>query len=163
MLLGLFVVRGWTTGQTENLTMTRTTMNLTSLLQLTEMLCRESQVSIIRLVAHSQFLVVGNEKSLQAWQLWLLAASLSPQWHFAMKNKWREINSCTKSDSFFIFALFLRMHDINLTFKSSKLQAKCFMRLFCALHYLHPAILITTLACITRHPRTCTSAFHLLW
>lgn len=46
---------------------------------------------------------------------------------------------------FFPFALLLRMRDINLTFKSSKLQAKCFMRLFCALHYPHPALLILLL------------------
>lgn len=63
---------------------------------------------------------------------------------------------------FFPFALLLRMRDINLTFKSSKLQAKCFMRLFCALHYPHPALLILLLV-LRGLPFPCTSALHLLW
>lgn len=168
MLLGLFVVRSWATGQTENFTMTtttKTTMNLTSPLELTEMLCKESQVSIIRLVVHSQRSVVGDEKSLHEWQLWLLAASLSPQWHFVMKNKWREIKSCTKSDSFFLSPSFCVC--ATSTWLSS--QVNCKQNALCVFFVLSTIPTLRFLyyclyyAVSPSLPRTCTSALHLLW
>lgn len=168
MLLGLFVVRSWATGQTENFTMTtttKTTMNLTSPLELTEMLWRESQVSIIRLVAHSQLSVVGDEKSLHEWQLWLLAASLSPQWHFVMKNKWREINSCTKSDSFFLSPSFCVC--ATSTWLSSQVNCKqnalCVFFLLSTIPTLRFLYYCLYYAVSPSLPHTCTSALHLLW
>lgn len=111
--------------------------------------------------------VTANGKTSLAMATATFGGIPAPEWHFVMENKWGEINSCTKYVSFFsllLDALPLRKRDINLTLKSSKLQAKCFVRLF----------VLPTIFCLALRPSqflyfpiftSCTSpaTFRLLW
>lgn len=124
---------------------------------------RKCSAENLKYPSYAWWPTASDEKSLHEWQLWLLAASLSPQWHFVMKNKWREINSCTKSDSFFFSPSFCVC--ATSTWLSS--QVNCKQNALCVFFVLSTIstlrFLYYCLYYAASPPRTCTSALHLLW